>query len=78
MNEIQMAMNMNLINDIVAVVEQMIANFYQHLLTMLIHDAEFLTVIVKQKDHVHLLLVHVFEEQMNDVALHLLGILYLK
>jgi len=73
-----MAMNMNLINDIVDVVEQMIANFYQHLLMMLIHDVEFLTVIAKQKDHVHLLLVHVFQEQMNDVALHLLGILYLK
>jgi hypothetical protein len=76
MSEMQMTMNMNLINDIV-VVEQMIANLYPHFLMMLIHDVDFLAVIVKQKDHVHLLLIHVFEEQMNDVVLHLLEILYL-
>ncbi len=55
------------------VVEHMIANFVQHLLMIEEFDDEkFLNMVVKQMDHVHLLMYHVFDEMMNDVDHYLM------
>jgi hypothetical protein len=58
------------------VVEHMIANFDLYLMTMamivLFDDGNFSNVVVKQMDHVHLLVIHVFDTVMNDVAHYLL------
>jgi hypothetical protein len=66
------------------VVEHMIANYDQHLMMMMIDwfdDEQFLNVVVKQMDLVHLLMFHVFDSMMNDVVhywilVHLLVIFY--
>jgi hypothetical protein len=58
-----MVMNMNSINDIV-----------EHMIV--IDDVDLLNVVLKQMDHVYLLVIHVFVEKMNDVVLHLLVMFY--
>jgi hypothetical protein len=58
-----MVMKMNSINDIV-----------EHMIV--IDDVDLLNVVLKQMDHVYLLVIHVFVEKMNDVVLHLLVMFY--
>jgi len=55
------------------VVEHMIANFVQYLLMIEdFDDGKFLNRVVKQMDHVHLLMYHVFVEMTNDVVHYLM------
>jgi hypothetical protein len=44
---------------------------------MLTDDVDLLNVVVKQMDHVYLLMIHEFEEMINDVVHHLLVMFYI-